>query len=121
MEKVVEAWLRIIIGQLGEEQCGFRPGQGTTDLIFVLRQLLEKNIEVGKNVFLAFLDLEKAYGKVPRVIIWPIMQSYGIPDNLISLVKEMYMDPVTKVRTTYGLTDGFNVAVGLHQGSALGH
>jgi hypothetical protein len=120
LEKVVEARLRIIVeGQLGEEQCGFRPGRGTTDLMFVLRQLLEKNIEVGKDVFLAFLDLEKAYDKVPRAIIWPIMRSYGIPDNLISLVKAMYMDPVTKVRTTYGLTDGFNVAVGLHQGSAL--
>ena len=61
LEKVVEARLRKIVEvKLGEEQCGFRPGYGTTDLMFVIRQLLEKHLEVGKDVFLAFLDLEKA-------------------------------------------------------------
>jgi len=67
-------------------------------------------------VFLAFLDLEKAYDKVPRSVIWPIMRWYGVPEKLIALVKAMYRDPITRVRTTYGLTEGFNVAVGLHQG-----
>ena len=34
LEKVVEARLRKIVeGKLGDEQCGFRPGRGTTDLL----------------------------------------------------------------------------------------
>ena len=120
LEKVVEARIRRIVeGKLGEEQCGFRPGRGTTDLMFVIRQLLEKYLEVGKDVVLAFLDLEKANDKVPCSIIWPIMRWYGVPEKLIALVKAMYRDPITRVRTTYGLTEGFNVAVGLRQGSAM--
>src|SRR5579864_5765786 len=55
LEKVVEARLTIIVeAKLEEKHCGSRPGRETTDLMFVLRQLLEKN-EVGKDIFLAFL------------------------------------------------------------------
>ena len=68
--------------------------------MFVIGQLLEKYLEVGKDVFLAFLDLEKAYDKVPRSVIWPIMRWYGVPEKLIALVKAMYRDPITRVRTT---------------------
>ena len=44
---------------IGEEQCGFREGRGCVDQICVVRQLCEKYLAKGKNVYFAFLDLEK--------------------------------------------------------------
>ena len=42
-----------------EVQGGFRRGRGCTDQIFIVRQICEKYL--GKDVYFAFLDLEKAY------------------------------------------------------------
>ena len=51
-------------------QCGFMQGWGTTDAIFILRQLQEKNLVADKPLYLAFIDLEKAFDRVPREVIW---------------------------------------------------
>ena len=52
-------------------QFGFVPDRGTTDAIFVLRQLQEKYLSVGKRLYMAFLDLEKAFDPVPwKVVLW---------------------------------------------------
>ena len=52
--------------QLGEEQGGFRRGRGCVDQVFALRTIIEKYLETKKDVFIAFMDLEKAYDRVDR-------------------------------------------------------
>ena len=42
-------------------QSGFIPGRGTTDAIFVVRQLQEKYLAANKRLYMAFVDLEKAF------------------------------------------------------------
>ena len=46
--------------KLGPWQHGFRKGVGTCDMIFALRQLIEKHWEFNKPLYIAFLDLEKS-------------------------------------------------------------
>ena len=46
---------------IGEEQCGFMQGRGCMDQVFAVRQVCEKYLANGKDVFCAFMDLEKAY------------------------------------------------------------
>jgi hypothetical protein len=48
-----------------EEQAGFRAGRSTTDHVFSLKQLIEKNMSVDQPLHLSFVDLEKAYDSVP--------------------------------------------------------
>ena len=42
-----------------------------------------------------------------------------VPVKYVRLIKEMYRDVKTRVRSGVGTTEGFEVKVGLHQGSAL--
>ncbi len=51
--------------ELPESQCGFRAQRGCSDMIFTMRQLLEKSYEHRAKVFLLFIDLKKAYDSVP--------------------------------------------------------
>ena len=51
---------------IGEEQCGLMQGRGCMDQVFAVRQVCEKNLANGKNVFWAFMDLEKAYDTIDR-------------------------------------------------------
>ena len=66
-----------------------------------------------------FVDLEKAYDKVPREEVWYCMRKAGLAEKYVRIVQDMYDDSTTAVRCAVGVTEGFEVKVGLHQGSAL--
>ena len=55
---------------LPESQCGFRSNRGTTDMVFVLRQLQEKCREQNKGLYVTFVDLTKAFDTVSRKGLW---------------------------------------------------
>ena len=89
------------------------------EAIHLLRQMMEFYRERKKDLHMVFIDLEKAYDKVPRDVLWWAMMKKGIPRRYIDLVKDMYRDVSTTVRTCGGLTKDFPITIGLHQGSAL--
>ncbi|CAK1583095.1 unnamed protein product [Parnassius mnemosyne] len=95
------------------------PGRGTTDAIFALRQLCEKYKRVHKDLHMVFVDLEKAYDRVPREVVWWALKMKGMPGKYVRLVRAMYRASRTCVRSAAGTTGSIDVAVGLHQGSAL--
>ena len=51
---------------LPESQCGFRTGRGTIDMIFAARQLQEKSMEQRHDLYITFVDLNKAFDSVSR-------------------------------------------------------
>ena len=75
-ERVIEARLRKDV-EIGEQQYGFMPGRSTTDAIFGLRILAEKYREGQKELHCIFIDLEKAYDRVPREEVWHCLRSEG--------------------------------------------
>ena len=95
------------------------PGKSTTDALFALRVLMEKYREGQKELHCVFVDLEKAYDKVPREEVWYCMRKSGLAEKYVRIVQDMYDDSITAVRCAVGVTEGFEVKVGLHQGSAL--
>ena len=60
------------------------------------------------------MDLEKAYERVPRDLVYRCF-----PEKLIRLVQATYTQAKTVVRTCYCCTDKFQIDAGLHQGSVL--
>ena len=95
------------------------PGRSTTDVIFILKQTIEQYREGQKDICVTFIDLEKAYDRVPREEIWRTMRERLVPEKYVKLVQDMYTGCRTKVHTVAGESSKFNVEVGLHQGSAL--
>jgi hypothetical protein len=66
-----------------------------------------------------FIDLEKAYDKVPRNVMWWALQKHKVSSTYITLIKDMYNNVVTSVRTSDGDINDFPINIGLHQRSAL--
>ena len=104
---------------IAEQQFGFMPGRSTTDAIFCLRMLLEKWTKRQKAVHCAFIDLEKAYDRVPREELWECMWLAETSECYIKIIQDLYDRATTTVKIAAGLTKEFKVDVGLHQGSAL--
>ena len=58
---------RIVSG--GEVQFGFMPERGTIDAVIILRALKEEYHAEGKKLYMCFVDLEKAFDRLPRKVL----------------------------------------------------
>jgi hypothetical protein len=88
------------------------------EAIFLIRQLMERCREQKKDLHMVFIDLE-AYDKVPRNVMWWALQKHNVSPKYITLIKDMYDNVVTSVRTSDRDINDFSINIGLHQGSAL--
>jgi hypothetical protein len=89
------------------------------EVIFLIRQLMERCREQKKDLHMIFIDLEKTYEKVHRNVMWWALQKHRVSTKYITLIKDMYDNVVTSVQTSDGDTNDFPINIGLHQGSAL--
>ena len=104
---------------LPDSQCGFRKGRGCTDMIFVARQLVEKCREHDDTLFVLFVDLRKAYDSVPRPALWQVLEKYGIPPNMLSIIRSFHDGMQAEIRGGDTTTDKIKVLNGLRQGCTL--
>ncbi|KAK7940110.1 hypothetical protein WMY93_003436 [Mugilogobius chulae] len=118
--RVLERRLRPIVEpRIQEEQCGFRPGRGTLDQLYTLHRVLEGSWEFAQPVHMCFVDLEKAFDRVPRGVLWGVLREYGVRGPLLRAVRSLYDRSRSCVRIAGSKSDLFPVHVGLRQGWPL--
>ena len=118
IERVADSLIRQVVS-IDESQFCFVPGRGTTDAIFVVHQLQEKYLSLGKQLYMAFVDLEKVFDLVNWKVIWWAMRKLGVEEWIVKLVQGMYENVWSRARVGEGLSEEFGVKVGVHQGSVL--
>ena len=104
---------------LRDEQHGFRPSRSCTDLIYVLRIMIEEFNEWRQKMYLIFVDFEKAFDSIDRNSLWKILQYYGIPEKIVSLIVALYENTECCVRTQDGNTRYFRIMSGVKHGCVL--
>nr|VZI51958.1 unnamed protein product [Spirometra erinaceieuropaei] len=106
-------------GLLPESQCGFRRHRGTTDMIFVARQLQEKCQEMRTHLYSTFVDLTKAFDTVNREGLWKIMQKFGCPGRFTQMVRQLHDGMMARVTDNGAVSEAFAVTNGVKQGCVL--
>ena len=118
IETVFEQILRDSV-EINQMQFGFMSGKGTSDAIFVVRQLIEKKVRKNQPLYLGFIDLAKAFDTVPRhLIVWALRRKL-VNERLIGAIMTMYTSSMTSVVLEGSVSASFEVKVGVHQGSVL--
>ena len=57
------------------------------EAIFLIRQLKERYREQ-KDLHMVFIDLEKAYDKVLRNVMWWALEKHKVPTKYITFIKD---------------------------------
>ena len=83
---------------LSEAQAGFRQGRSTIDQLLSLRLLAEKYNEVGKDLFLCYVDFQKAFDSVWRRGLWQVMRHLGYDRKIVRLLENLYKSTRSSVR-----------------------
>ena len=104
---------------LPESQSGFWCGCSTIDMIFVARQLLEKCCEQHQDLYLALVDLTKAFDTVNRDLLWNILRKFGCPPTLIAILRQFHTGMCAQVVMAGSQSSSFPVEVGVKQGCVL--
>ena len=58
---------------------------------------------------MAFVDLEKAFDRVPRKFIWWALRKLGVEEWIVRLVQGMYANAWSHVRVGEGYSEEFEV------------
>jgi hypothetical protein len=76
VERVFERRLREVV-EVNDMQCGFMPGKGTIDALFMVIMLQEKYDRKQKKLYMCFVHLEKAFDRVPREVVRWVLRKTG--------------------------------------------
>lgn len=104
-------------------QAGFRKDFRTTDNIFVLKSLIDKQKQTrqGKasgKLYCCFVDFKKAFDTVPRGLLWQVLER-GICGPILDCIKSLYAHDSAAVRNSEGISEIFDCLMGVKQGCPL--
>lgn len=118
--RILEKRLRVYVEQrLEEEQAAFRPERQTNDNIYIIRNLIERKIEEGGEMFLVFIDLKAAFDTIDRREIWKALEEMEIPKMLLEAIRSTYETVRLKIQIAGQKSEEFKMNKGIKQGDSL--
>ena len=104
---------------MGVEQFGFRHGFGTREALFSVMVLAQKCRDQRKDLFICFIDYEKAFDKVRHNTLLKCLTKKGLDKNDIDIIKNLYWSQEATVTTEAGETEALQIRRGVRQGCVL--
>ena len=104
VQHVLERRIRKMV-DIDEMQFGLVSGRSATDAVFIVRQLREKYLAVKKPLFFVFVDLEKAFDRVPRKVIWWEMRKLGVEEwaQTVAVLQRLQRNDRSMIRWICGV------------------
>jgi sorting nexin-29 len=101
------------------QQFGFRHGKSTSEALATLRHTIDHATLSKQPLYIALLDIEQAYDKIPLVAIQATLEHAGFPGLFIAMIIKLHTNRSLQISTNHGLTDPFTPSLGLAQGDVI--
>ena len=105
--------------KMGLEQAGFRKGFSTLDHIFTLHSIINYYQNKNGRVYCAFIDYRKAFDFIDRSSLWIKMIQNNVNGKVLNVVKNMYSNAKSCLKSDNGLSKFFSCGQGVRQGENL--
>ena len=105
--------------EIEETQSGFSSGVGTREGILNLRLILDKYLEVKQNVFVCYIDYEKAFDRVCLDQLMSKLKSCNIDAKDLRMIQNLYWNQTASIKLEEGESDSFAIQRGVRQGCIL--
>ena len=127
MSQIIKILLRVILKrirnkispEISDQQFGFVAGKGTANAVFSLRMLAERCLDVQKEIFICFVDYEKAFDKVRHEILMNILNSLMLDGRDLRIIKNLYWNQRVAVRVAGDKSSWQDIRRGVRQGCVL--
>ena len=100
---------------LYDKQFGFRQRHSTSHAVITLVEKITHALDSGKVVGGVFIDFKKAYDTVSHDILSRKLETYGIKNNAIKLIKSFLSDRKQYVQYLDRISDVNPIRSGLYQ------
>jgi exonuclease III len=101
---------------LAREQAGFRPREEAIGQGVALYEVLARRSLKGNCTYAIFIDLKKAYDRVPHSALLRRMRQIGVPEDVLCLFRELYATSSFCVKGGFGVSDAASLDRGVRQG-----
>jgi hypothetical protein len=108
-----------IESMISRTQFGFRRGCGTREAIGVLRTLCERSLEHDNDVFICFVDFEKAFDRVDWIKLLQILKNVGVDWRDRRLIANLYVHQKAVVRVGNETSEESEIGRGVRQGCCM--
>ena len=106
-------------GCIPDTQYGFMRNKSCDDAIMISRLLASSCIEQSTELHKAYIDFQKAYDRVDREVMWEILRRRGIPEQMVTFIKNFHEGAEARVRVNGVESETFTLGRGLKQGSIM--
>lgn len=104
---------------LSNSQSGSREQKSCISALQYLSGLAEDSHLHDSNLYLCYIDLKAAYPSVQISRLCEILHKMQLPEDIIAIIKDLYVHATTTLRLPTGMTDKLPIKCGLIQGDSL--
>jgi hypothetical protein len=98
---------------------GFKPGHNTNNNATILRLLIDHARLHNRTLFIALLDIQKAYDTVPFELVRYSLLRLHVPLKFIEILYTLHNCRTIRIDTPFGLSDIITPNIGLPQGDKI--
>ena len=97
----------------------FKKGYATVDNVFILHSLIRNCLDRKRKLYVASIDYKKAFESIDKNALWKILVQNGIDGKMLAVLKSIYSEVMSCVRSDIGTKKYFYCSKGLKQGCIL--
>ena len=105
--------------QLSDMQCAFKPSHSTATCTYVVKEVVQHNINRGSNVYACFLDATKAFDRVQFSRLFGELIKRKVHPVDLRLLLDLYQRQRCRTRWKSSTSPYFSVGNGIRQGSVI--